>query len=421
MNGMRGSSRLWFPAIALFVMMATASLIFSPSARAQQPGSGKISLQLNCHVGSSWQFQWENESTGVNVMSKNGTPVQQTQSAFAQKRSGTVTVLALDRGVPTVVRITFDPGCGAVDQEPGKPPKDIPFVLAGQTVVIHHNLDGTITVDHQGNTQLDAATTSQLSGNVTPNPVYPANPIGVGDTWQVDKDALATALQLGDGDSATQKCTFDGVETINNRQTARVISQLEVHRNNGVSKNEMKMTGPTWFDIETGLPLQGEAAGQSVMTLLPKQYPGGPGAPPMTLSTTSTMQVKSTSALTILPDQSVDGQAPTPGAAPQGPGMMNPAQMNPMSPAPGGAPSYSGTFSNDKFTLQLQQQPDGSYSGTIQLGTSSFPARASMTATGLNGVFQSGGNNFGFQAQLQNNGDMLFVTSGTTYVLHASH
>lgn len=433
MNGMHGFSRFQVRSILLFGIVASASLYFSPGLRAQQQGSGKIPIQMNFHVGLTFTFDSEFQATGDNVMSRDGNPVRRSQSAYMQKSAGTETVLAVDRGIPTVVRITFDPSCETVDQESGQQPKHMPFSLAGQTVVVHHNLDGTVTVDHQGDGQLDAPTMALLATNVTPNPAYSATPVGIGDTWQADKDILAAKLQLGDGDSATMKCTFDGVENIGNQQTARVITELEVHRKNNVSTNEVKITGPTWFDLQTGLPLQNESAGQNVMTLLPKQYPAGPGAPPMMLSTVSTSQIKSVGKATILPDQPVDGQGQAPGAAPQGPGMMNPPPMNPgamnggplntgpMNPAPGAAPSYAGTFSNEKFTLQLQQQPDGSYSGTIQLGASSFPAHASMTAAGLNGVFQSGGSTFAFQAQLQNNGDMLFVTGGTTYLLHASH
>src|SRR2546423_11824052 len=79
------------------------------------------------------------------------------------------------------------------------------------------------------------------------------------------------------------------------------------------------------------------------------------------------------------------------------------------------ADPFSGIFQNDEMTLSLSKAPDG-YSGTIQMGDNSFPAKATVVNKRLNGKFTSEGKSFTFTAEFT--GETLnFKTGKTGYSL----
>jgi hypothetical protein len=76
---------------------------------------------------------------------------------------------------------------------------------------------------------------------------------------------------------------------------------------------------------------------------------------------------------------------------------------------------YAGSFSDGKVTVELSES-DGAYVGTIALGDTRFPAKASVAGQGLAGTFTSNGGEYPFTATLD--GDrLIFVTGGKTYTL----
>lgn len=96
--------------------------------------------------------------------------------------------------------------------------------------------------------------------------------------------------------------------------------------------------------------------------------------------------------------------APTQPANPLGAG--NPlAQTDPL----------VGRFSDNAVALTLQGG-NGTYSGQLEFNAQTFPITAQGSAEGLTGSFESGGNSFPFEAQLQGN-TLSFATGGTSYTL----
>jgi hypothetical protein len=81
--------------------------------------------------------------------------------------------------------------------------------------------------------------------------------------------------------------------------------------------------------------------------------------------------------------------------------------------------SFAGSFSDGKVTVELSES-GGSYVGTIALGDTRFPAKASVAGQGLAGTFTSNGGEYPFTATLE--GDrLIFVTGGKTYTLSSGH
>jgi len=79
------------------------------------------------------------------------------------------------------------------------------------------------------------------------------------------------------------------------------------------------------------------------------------------------------------------------------------------------AATFAGSFSDGKVTVELSES-GGAYVGTIALGDTKFPAKASVAGQGLAGTFTSNGSDYAFTATLD--GDrLIFVTGGKTYTL----
>jgi hypothetical protein len=100
------------------------------------------------------------------------------------------------------------------------------------------------------------------------------------------------------------------------------------------------------------------------------------------------------------------------------PGPTGSPAASPDVPKPVTAP-FAGKFSDGKVTVELSES-GGAYVGTISLGDTKYPAKASVAGQGLAGTFTSNGGEYPFTATLD--GDrLIFVTGGKTYTLSSDH
>src|SRR4051794_24955852 len=76
-----------------------------------------------------------------------------------------------------------------------------------------------------------------------------------------------------------------------------------------------------------------------------------------------------------------------------------------------------GTYRGEGLVLELKEKDATHFTGTVTLGSQTFPLEASFDATkGLSGTFKSGANAFKSSAQFGGN-DLIFKTADTEYKL----
>ncbi len=120
----------------------------------------KFELKPNYQPGMSWTFDQTMRCDTHNTASA-GNEITDIREKTTHVRKGTMQVLAVKDGMPTELRITFDPTCGNRVNSNGREQAQ-PFALAGQTVALRKDADGNITNDFKG--QLDQATLTAING-----------------------------------------------------------------------------------------------------------------------------------------------------------------------------------------------------------------------------------------------------------------
>ena len=71
---------------------------------------------------------------------------QQMQQSSDQHRKGTAEILAASNGIPTSVRVQFDPSCTTNMNSNGQQ-QQVPFPLSGRTITVSVGPDGNVTTD----------------------------------------------------------------------------------------------------------------------------------------------------------------------------------------------------------------------------------------------------------------------------------
>jgi hypothetical protein len=79
--------------------------------------------------------------------------------------------------------------------------------------------------------------------------------------------------------------------------------------------------------------------------------------------------------------------------------------------------NFSGAFRNEKLAVDLESAGDGTYAGSITMGTHKFPAKARVSDGRLVGTFDSNGNSFDFSASVDGS-VMSFASGSKTYTLN---
>jgi hypothetical protein len=356
-------------------------------------------LKLKVDVDQQWSFQ-QTSTMSMTVQVGNGGG-QQVQQSADQKRTGTVTVLAVQDGAATALKVAFGPDCGQSGKQNGQQ-QDQPFPLAGKTVQIKKDDLGIVQIDGAAT---DPATTNELSNMLTPDrSLYPPHPVSVGDEWTGDSTGLAKQMGLGPNDSVAVKCKLARIGSVDGRPTADVtVNVVGTKTENGVT-TKMTLDGTAQADLATGQTLQADLGGTMAIsgqadTPQGQQPVSGDGKLELHQS------VRPVGGVAAAPAAPV----PTIDVAPPGGGAVNPL-------AAGGADApdrFTGTFKNDKIAVELAPAGGGSpsYAGTIKIGDHGCPATAQAGADGkLVGTFESGGNKFDFTATVD--GLTMQLTSG---------
>jgi hypothetical protein len=413
-------------------LLAAAALLASATAvRAQS-----LTLAWRPYAGMTYKIT---DASNINLslnITANGQQQQPVSEQFATQRSGTVTVMSVDNGAASAVQVAFDQNCAdsqtsSMGQNAGQP-QTKPFPFAGESPIVRRNPDGTFALDYHGQATPDADAVAELRAVIDPDlGRYPTQPVSVGQQWQGGRDSMAHALNFTQQDDGTMNCTLSDVENYNGKQAARVAVDMNATTTKGPMKLQLHLTGTILYDIATGLPMKTDLGGDITASMQGQQT--GANGQPVTIVVNGAGKAQ----LAFTADQTDSGAG---GAPPMGGGMqpggmqpggmqpggidgMMPANNNPPAPpAGGGTAAFNGTFSNDKMSLTLAEQSDGSYTGTLQTqsanGPQSFPVQATIGATGMVGKFFANNTGFDFTASLTPDNQLIFTTTGSGGIMH---
>jgi hypothetical protein len=156
-------------------------------------------LKLRLRQGQSWSFEQTLEGQQESRMSAAGQQPMEGETTMRSVRKGTITVLAVNSGVPTALRVAFDPACTTkMNQMGNERTMDYPF--AGITVTLTRSADGQVTTefDPQPTTEADPMTRRELETYLGKNQGRPTKPVAVGEQWQPDFKQIKQMYQLID-------------------------------------------------------------------------------------------------------------------------------------------------------------------------------------------------------------------------------
>ena len=375
---------------------AALSLALLPAAAAF--GQAK-QIALNAPVGTQIQFA---ETTGLNFdMQMNlGGQQMNVQQQIANREAGTMEVLEADGGRPTKVRVTFAPDSGASVESNGQSQKS-PFPLAGQTVTITAAAGDSVTVEPDPG--LDPAVKKELRDYLTlGGGLLPEEPIGPGDSWKPDPDAMGEAMP---GITPETTLTLGQFATRDGREVAEVTAKVQAQGEMQGANMNVTANGPMVFDVATGVLLSSDIAGDIKMSGTVEQQG-------MTVQIDGGGKLTQQSRNTLT---SAGGGAAATLQPPAGGAAATP--QTPVPPATPDAPAVGSTEPADLYTdgtLAVAVRGD---TLTLTRGGDSYPGTvASRNGQSLSGTFTASGTAFPYTATLA--GDTLtFETGGATYTL----
>ena len=302
-------------------------------------------------------------------------------------RSGRVVVLEAANGLVSKASVTYDKSTGGFTDTSDGRRKNFPFPVAGQTLAVTVDPDGTVRSDRT----LSKDVVSDLELTV---PVYtaffPAQPVKVGDSWDISGETLARSMSMPEGSTCSGQAQLVGVEAVDGRPAARVAVRLTF---SGQTRTEAStfvadvvMEGTILFDLKTGRALRSSLIGRITTSTEYAQVPGAlsNGEGELRMDFTGTLSHEDAKPARLPP---------------------NPLEQ------PGAAPDFSGTYVTEGLTVTLEKA-EGGYRGTIVAGDKQYPLTATAAGNQLTGQFTADGNAFPFSATLD--GDALTLKSGTT-------
>jgi hypothetical protein len=179
-------------------------------------------IRMNLRVGNSWAFEQRTDMNMTINATAGGQVVQRVEQRAAQRRAGTVRVLAAADGMPTAIAVTFADDCGNTILMGGGDEGKEPFGLAGKTVTLRAGAGGAVTHDAPDGT--DPAAVEEAKGMLKVNTgVLPPRPVAVGDEWRPDPAEMARQFQLAPTDrvASTASCRPSAAWAAGGRATSR--------------------------------------------------------------------------------------------------------------------------------------------------------------------------------------------------------
>jgi hypothetical protein len=375
-------------------------------------GEDKYDLRLHMRQGQSWSFDQVFEERQMSHLSVVDHPPVVTEQWIRSVRKGQMSVLTVSNGVPTAVRVAFDPACAAVTERDGTP-RTIDFPFAGVKVTIQRNATGRITeeFDPKLKNEPDPMQRRELEACLAGNDGRPARPVAVGEEWELDFTQIRQSYQLTDQDRVTGFSKLVSLTTLNGRRAAEVTNYTSITSRQGEMTLTEESKGRIWLDLETGALVRSSFDG-NISTKgirIERGLKGEPVRIEVDNATTNRMRLTTTPA-----DTSAGAASPAPSPKPPNPLATNaPAEAPPLPPA---LEPWPGTYRDAQIVLELKTNAAGAFEGSILFKDLKLPVTARADRGGLKGEFRSGGEAFDFTAT-RDGRTVTLTTGGKTYQL----
>ncbi len=377
----------------------------------------KYDLRLRLRVGESWAFEQVADGYQKAHMTSPGVPPLDTDDRMHSIRKGTLTVLEASNGIPTAVRVAFDPACiTMLDRLEDMQKKEFP--LAGATVTLRRDAKGELQPKVEGDTkrELDAETKRELEAYLnSKNDERPEHPVALGESWQPDLKQIRESYQLTAQDKATGTAKLTTITNLLGRRAAEIALSASVSKRQLDMQLTEQLNGSVWYDLETGRVLQSNLDGSST----------GKGVQPMPTPSGQMVRVNvdrtgmSQLRLTTGPAGEASKTAPVASAetVPQAP--KPPSATKPESPqaAQPVLSQWAGTFRDEQITLELKPTNADAFDGAILFKGQKFPVTAHEANGELKGEFKTDAGAFEF-AMKPDGKAYAFTTGNRTYQLN---
>ena len=242
----RGFMRILIPVSLLLTMAA-------PLCAAER-------IEYRMPPGFAYSFDNTTDASSVLDVTSGGQRTTLEQK-LKQRIKGSVEVLKSSGGVPTLLRIHFDPVSGTTTTTSGNT-DELPFALAGETVEVAVSEEQVTSVRNAEGRELSRAgaldedslsVVSEIA--VAERAILPDGPVGIGDRWTArlarNDRPLTPELNLevaGFGDRAGRRIAKADVDG-----TLRGVQQ-------GLDMDG-ELSGPVIFDVDSGMPVSSRLSG----------------------------------------------------------------------------------------------------------------------------------------------------------------
>jgi hypothetical protein len=171
------------------------------------------------------------------------------QSQTKQVLNLTETVLAAEDGSATKAKI--DVGADSYDTTtpaPGQAEQKTSCSLAGHSMVLRRQADGTVSNDFVG--KPDPTDLNSVNNCLNPDEdLFPDTAVAVGDSWDISAK-LSKHSGLGPNDQLMSKCRLDWVKQMGGKQIAHMtFSTATISHYDGNVENDAECTGTMLVDV----------------------------------------------------------------------------------------------------------------------------------------------------------------------------
>lgn len=214
--------------------------------------------RIEYRIPSGFTYSFDNVTDSTSVLDVGSGGQSMTfEQRHRQHIHGSVEVLASSDGVPTRLRIRFDPSSGSQTTSNGAT-QEIPFGLAGQTieVAVQNERIVSITDENGREASLDEQTRSVVAEiAIAEQAVLPDGPVRAGDEWVADlsrEDRPVTPMLT---------LTVAGFGEQGGRRIAKLDADGTLVGTQQGMNMDGKVSGPIILDLETGVPLSSRLSG----------------------------------------------------------------------------------------------------------------------------------------------------------------
>ncbi|MCU1272950.1 MAG: hypothetical protein JWO48_381, partial [Bryobacterales bacterium] len=195
-----------------------------------------------------------------------GRAIDEASISVSSQIKGKITILETENGVPTSERIAFDKSSGVVVKANRKEPDMQRAQVAGRTVTVHRDKDGTPRCDFEEGVRDKKSEKLMRDWIDRDEDFYPSHPVRIGDKWDIapklKKRLRSMGEHLGEQEETLANCTLKSVQEIKGHEIAEIeVVLASVNKLPGGIHVDMQATGTVKIDLDTGRVCRADLTG----------------------------------------------------------------------------------------------------------------------------------------------------------------